>query len=627
MTNLPVQASSSGPSDSLAHLRPEPWRAATRAMVAKMIAEFSHERLLAPAAVGDGSYALVAEAPGRRYTFVARRWGLDHWEVDPDSIQRRQHEAGHEAGLDLDALEFALDFRETLGLAGDQLIAYLEELSATLEGDAYKRCNQREDAATLATADFQTVETAMTAGHPCFVANAARLGFDLDERRRFVPEAAVPMRYLWLAGRRDRAAFHAIEGIDYADFITEELGAQERARLEAELGARGLDPADYLLIPVHPWQWRNHLCTALAGDIARGELVALGEGEDRYQPQQSIRTAFNLSHPRRCYIKTALGIVNMGFVRGLSPYYMEATPAINQWVDELVRGDATLAECNFEILRELATVGYRSRSYERAGPRSSRLNKLVAALWRESPLRRAAEGEQFMTMAALLHLDLGGRSLLAELLSHHALDPEAWLRRYLHVYLRPVLHCYFAHELVFMPHGENLILGLRGGMPARALMKDIGEEALVFRPAHTMPEAVRRMAVDFPEDERSLHIFMDVFDCFFRFLAPIMADQCGLSEVVFWRAVAECVEQYQDDHPELGERFARDDLFAPRFMLSCINRLQLRNARQLLDLGDPASSLRFSDMVANPLADFRPPAATAAATPTAAAAAGNEERP
>ena len=34
--------------------------------------------------------------------------------------------------------------------------------------------------------------------------------------------------------------------------------------------------------------------------------------------------------------------------------------------------------------------------------------------------------------------------------------------RYLDAYLAPLLHCFYAHDLAFMPHGENVILVLRG---------------------------------------------------------------------------------------------------------------------------------------------------------------------
>ena len=43
-------------------------------------------------------------------------------------------------------------------------------------------------------------------------------------------------------------------------------------------------------------------------------------------------------------------------------------------------------------------------------------------------------------------------------------------------------------------------------------------------------------------------------------------------------------------------------LFAPRFKHSCLNRLQLRNTRQMVDLTDQAGSLQFAGTLANPLA-------------------------
>ena len=57
-------------------------------------------------------------------------------------------------------------------------------------------------------------------------------------------------------------------------------------------------------------------------------------------------------------MKTALSIQNMGFTRGLSPNYMGATPAINDWVADVVGDDPTLRGCGFTVLRERAAIGY-----------------------------------------------------------------------------------------------------------------------------------------------------------------------------------------------------------------------------------------------------------------------------
>src|SRR5690606_4211607 len=434
-------------------------------------------------------------------------------------------------------------------------------------------------------------ETGMTEGHPCFVANNGRLGFGIHEYAAYAPEAAAPVKLVWLAAHRSRAAFTAGVGIDYESFVRQELGAGTVARFEGVLRGQGLDPADYLLIPVHPWQWWNKLTVTFAAEVARRHLVCLGEGDDEYLAQQSIRTFFNTSHPEKHYVKTALSVLNMGFMRGLSAAYMEATPAINDWLAQLIEGDAVLRATGLSIIRERAAAGYRHLEYERATDRYSPYRKMLAALWRESPVSSLAEGESLATMASLVHVDHEGSSFAGALIEQSGLAPAEWLRHYLHAYYTPLLHCFYAYDLAFMPHGENVILVLRDGVVQRAVYKDIAEEIVVMDPDAVLPPEVTRIRVEVPEDQKLLSVFTDVFDCFFRFLASDLAAEGILSEDDFWRTVAEVTRAYQASVPELADKFAQYDLFAPEFALSCLNRLQLRNNRQMVDLADPSAAL------------------------------------
>jgi hypothetical protein len=43
-------------------------------------------------------------------------------------------------------------------------------------------------------------------------------------------------------------------------------------------------------------------------------------------------------------------------------------------------------------------------------------------------------------------------------------------------------------------------------------------------------------------------------------------------------------------------------MFAPEFTLSCLNRLQLRNNEQMVDLADPAGALQLIGTLPNPIA-------------------------
>ncbi|MEU9407875.1 IucA/IucC family siderophore biosynthesis protein [Streptomyces sp. NPDC048281] len=585
--------------DAVAHLSPERWEKANRLLIRKALAEFAHERLITPEADGP-SYVVRSDDGLTRYRFTAVRRALDHWQVDPDSLSRTRDGAE----LPLAAMDFFIELQKSLGLSDEILPVYLEEISSTLSGTCYKLTKPQIPVAELVRAGFQDIETGMTEGHPCFVANNGRLGFGVHEYLSYAPETANPVRLVWLAAHRSRAAFTAGVGIDYESFVRDELGEAAVERFDGVLRGRGLDPADYLLIPVHPWQWWNKLTVTFAAEVARGHLVCLGEGDDEYLAQQSIRTFFNRSHPERHYVKTALSVLNMGFMRGLSAAYMEATPAINDWLAQLIDNDPVFSATGLSIIRERAAVGYRHLEYEKATDRYSPYRKMLAALWRESPVPSLREGESLATMASLLHVDHEGASFAAALIERSGLPAREWLRAYLQAYFTPLLHSFYAYDLVFMPHGENVILVLADGVVRRAVYKDIAEEIAVMDPDAVLPPAVERLRVDVPEEKKLLSIFTDVFDCFFRFLAANLAAEGVLEEDDFWRTVAEVTREYQESTPELAEKFARYDMFAPEFALSCLNRLQLRDNRQMVDLADPSGALQLVGTLENPVAGF-----------------------
>jgi len=625
-TRADLDASPLGDGVDLApHLRPDLAERAHRHLVAKAIAELTHERLLAPRAEvwpveanGPGEYALPVADGSVEYRFVARRYALEHWVLDEASIRRtttagrgtadRPDDAGDPAGaggtstprdLPVDALDLVVELQPDLNIPDDLLATYLEEVSSTLASataklERYERTGG-PSATDLLDASFQQVEAAMTEGHPGFVANNGRLGFGLTEYRAYAPENGGRVRLLWLAARRAHTHLALGAGLDEATHYGAELSDDERAAFADRLAARGLDPADYLYLPVHPWQWEHRVPITFAADVARGDLVPVGQGADEYQPQQSIRTLFNLTRPGRHYVKVALAIQNMGFLRGLSPAYMRDTPAINDWVADLVAADPELGGRGFTVLRELASIGYTGDVYHRTATPSAH-RKMLAALWRESPVPRTAPGERLATMASLLHRDPDGAAHATALVRASGLDPADWVRAYLDAYLRPLAHALLAHDLAFMPHGENLVLVLRDHVVVRAIMKDVGEEVAVLGDA-PLPPGVERVRAVVDDEEKALAIFTDVYDGVLRHLAAILAGDGVLPEDRFWRLVAECLDAHRADHPDLRSGV---DLRVPRFAHSCLNRLQLRNTLQMVDLADQSASLLYAGTLANP---------------------------
>ncbi|WP_299118880.1 GNAT family N-acetyltransferase [uncultured Tenacibaculum sp.] len=593
------------PQQSTQHIQSNVWKQANLLLVKKALCEFSHELLIKPEIIEELSngykhYKVYTDSLDIRYEFNAKPMALNHFMIDEKSIKKYVKDAITE----VDAIYFIKEFRKILGIADEKMPVYLEEIISTLYGSAFKITKGNPTAQELAKADFQTIEQSMTEGHPGFVANNGRIGFDSSDYRSYAPEAGNSFSLLWLAGHKSKAVFSAIESLPYETLIQKELDAETIAQFNQIIEGKGYKAEDYLFLPIHPWQWFNKLANIFSPEVAKGDLICLGYGPDQYLAQQSIRTLFNVTNPQKFYTKSALSILNMGFMRGLPLYYLGTAPKMAVWLEDLLYNDSYIQENGFRMLSEIGSVSYVNPYFDEFGPHND-YNKMLASLWRESPYSVVKENQKPLTMAALLHIDHHGNALLPEIIKDSGISIDNWLRKYLQAYLSPMLHCFYYYDLVFMPHGENLIMVLEDNIPVYALLKDITEEACILNPEVELPEHLKRMYAPVPEDVKLLSIFTDMFDGFFRFLSPILEEHADYNENRFWELVAENIQEYQAKFPQLAAKFEQYDLFAEDFKLSCLNRLQLNNHKQMIDLDDPVALLQFAGKLQNPLAVFK----------------------
>lgn len=592
------------PTESIKHLDIEVWSKMNRLLLKKIISEFLHECLFTPKLLSTendwGLYQLTPKENSIEYQFKAKVMHLDHWHIDVSSIVK--YNKGNSKPLD--AIDFIIEFKDILGFSDDVLPMYLEEISSTLYGSSYVCSLGEPTASQLTEGDYQTIEHAMIAGHPCFIANNGRIGFNADDYRKYAPESADPFALIWVAGHKSNTEFNAITSLSYENVMLEELGATLYASYRHILESKQLNPDDYVFFPVHPWQWFNKLVIVFASDIANSLLVYLGYSLDKYRPQQSIRTFFNISSPTKHYVKTSLSILNMGFTRGMSPYFMRTTPSINEWVEKIVLEDAYLQECKFTILKEEATAGYTNRYYQNATETDNDYKKMLCALWRESPMKKIKPNQKLMTMAALLHIDMYGDSFLSKLIESSKLSINDWIRNYIYCYLSPLLHCFYKYDMRFMPHGENIILVLENNIPVNIILKDIGEELAVNK-KEGLPKAIERIGRQVSDELRILSIFTQIFDCFFRFLPPILVEHCDYEENEFWEIAADCIHRYQQRFPEFKANYESCNLFAPEVIKTCLNRLQIRNNRKMINSSNSHKDQQLSGVLKNPLSNYR----------------------
>lgn len=582
------------------------WRAVNRNYIARALAELLHERMItadALAIAGDAHRLIIhGDQPAVRWTCVAHRRALDYWHIEPDSVARSLDGVSHHA----DAAQLFLDLQRTIGTNPFTLTHFIEETAHTLYADACIAARGRPAAAALVDADYQAVERSME-GHPWVLVNKGRIGFDAADLHRFAPEMGARQQLVWLAARRGRASFHALDGVDHDGFMGAQLGHDVAQGFRARLSEMVDDPHEYVFIPVHAWQWTHKIAIQCAGDIATRALVPLGVPDHLYTPQQSIRTFLDQAAPEKCYVKTALSVLNTFQIRGLDPRKLALAPRVTAWLGSLLGADPYLQQRGLVILGEIATVAYEHPIYRQIPDGPYQYREMLGALWRESPFPHLAPGETLATMASLLYVDDDGHAFVQALADRAGLGIEGWLQRYLDAYFRPLLHCFFRHETYFVAHGENTILVLRDGVPTRVILKDLVEEVQVSRRHwHQLPDELRGLLYDLDEPLIPLFILTDVFDGFFRYLSDVLATRCGLPEARFWRLVAQVVHDYQDEHPDLASGFARYDLFCDQFPRYCLNKYRLVY-HGYAEVADNVHDLspRFAGTLRNPLSEHR----------------------
>ncbi|MFJ2650772.1 IucA/IucC family protein [Streptomyces sp. NPDC087420] len=554
-------------------LNPRAWDRAAARLLAKMLGEFAYEEIIEPRPdEDDGLYTLTLDA-GETLTFRAARGSYGSWRVEADSVM-------YEGRPFTDPLRFLLLARGLLALDGATLGHLVRELTTTLAADV-RLDHTALSAAGLADLGYAELEGHQT-GHPWIVLNKGRIGFSAPDAARWAPEARTAAALPWIAVSTSLATYRGVPALHTPDRLyTLELDAAVRERYDRVLCDRGLDPATYLYLPVHPWQWDEVLLPLYTPEIARGAVVPLPSDGDLRLPQQSVRTFLNVDRPDRHTVKLPLSVLNTLVWRGLPTERTLAAPAVTAWVHALRDADPFLRdECGVILLGEVASVAVEHPLYDHLPEVPYQYRELLGAIWREPLQTRLAPGERARTLASLLQTDPRGRALTAELVARSGLAPAVWLERLFAALLPPLLHFLYRYGTVFSPHGENAIVVFDDqDVPVRLAIKDFVDDVNVSArplPEHdTMPREVKDVLLTEEPGFLVQFIHSGLFVGVFRYLAPLCEEQLDVSEDEFWSLVRAEIVRHQERFPELQERFETFDLLTPRIARLCLNRNRL----------------------------------------------------
>ena len=559
------------------------WQGVNQNMIAKALRELTYEEVIDAKPLNEEKTAWQANVGEQAvYTFSGKQ---NHWgdlTIEPSSICRNGNKAD-------DALAFFGDLEAILD--GDPLTwsTFLTELHNTLLADLLH-------AQKLQRQTFHTLDAAV-AGHPKLLANKGRLGWGYADIALYGTESENPIQFFWVAIKKDALACFGNTG-ESETLLAHCMNEAEQNRLKTL--CPNLD--DFLVIPVHPWQWQHWIIPHFLAQIQKKDMVALGKGGDFYRPQMSLRTFSNLSDPKKPDVKLSLSVLNTSSYRGIPKGALKGAQLLSGFLANIILQDPWLSEAGTRVQRQLAAVFYQHPFYE-TKKMPYHFKELLGAVWRQSAAAVVGAGQQAVPLAALLHENANGTLLLQAYLKDSGLDVGDWLQCLFDSTAAPLYHLLCTYGLSHIAHGQNITLILEQGKPSGMLLKDFhGDMRLVRHTAIPMP-----LPADFdhaltiiPPEWALADWQTSLLGGVFRYLAPLLAAHHLIDEPSFYRLLRQSLLRYQKRHPNLHESFTLFDIWQPTMAKVCVNKVRLQHniaaspSRPLPELGKPISNPLWS---------------------------------
>lgn len=381
-------------------------------------------------------------------------------------------------------------------------------------------------------------EQSLTFGHPFHPTPKSRQGFSDDDLLRYSPEMRTRFPLTWFAVRREDIAQQSLLGVPCDQLIA------AHAPPVAD---------DRVAVPVHPWQAGYLRTHPLVRDaLASGRLLDLGAQGADFFPTSSIRTLYQPGNPY--FYKLSLNIRITNCVRKNAWYELESAIHVNRVLRPLL---PELADrfSGLALMEEPAFLSVDLRDVD--VEKNRQVIEGFGLILRQSVdtlrapdivplLAGSLFGNHYLGQARL-------ERLLAGLATRDGVPPDAmiehWFSAYVEQLVYPVFYLFFTHGVIFEPHLQNVVLGLRHGMPAQLLLRDFeGVKLTAARhPATSMPELSERAQASlwYDEDQGWNRIAYCLFvNNLCEVIAQLGADKPGMTARL-WSVVRHHLNVYQ----------------------------------------------------------------------------------
>ncbi|AWB66129.1 hypothetical protein C2869_06595 [Saccharobesus litoralis] len=524
------------------------------ALLFEKICEYSFQQGLFTFSLGQHQYCLAGKISG----FSRVRLNAQQMLFAPLS---QNHDPQWQAvGL----LELVEDLPTTTDVKQRLLGELQQTIKLCLYNDQYlPRVNDRRQL------NYHQLESAIDEGHPYHPCFKARTGFTEQDHKIYGPEFGNTFRLDWLAIRRCYLKRRFDLGSEQAFWI-KELGTETYDFLLQEVAKQTNDGAAFSLMPIHPWQWHN-LKDKLQQAIVEKQVIYLGSAGDLYQAGISVRTLFNISHPKKANIKLPLNMVNTSSLRSIESHSFCTAPVLSKWLVALTEQDSYLQQ-KMVLLPEYAGIRPENDT-EQTQQWISELDGHLGAIYRESLANYCPENK-VIPFVALTLIEQDNAPFIEPWIRQHGC--EKWLKQLVETAILPIWHLLVHHGIGIEAHGQNMLLQHEQGWPCKVIVRDFHESLEYVHDYLAQPEIApifSEFEAEYATAKPDQYYWMSdvealrelIIDTLFVFnladLEVLLEDYYQFAEADFWRIIDQCFADYQASGLTSEQRLNQMDIY------------------------------------------------------------------
>jgi siderophore synthetase component len=405
---------------------------------------------------------------------------------------------------------------------------------------------------------FLAAEQSLVFGHPFHPTPKSARGTLATNIQPYAPETGSSFALHYFALASELVAEEYLDSHSSETVIPASVTAEARQRLS--------QPESYRLLPCHPWQADFLRQSQEIKQLQEsGSLIDLGPLGEPVAALSSVRTVCDPTHSVMFKLPLHMRITN--FIRTNPAEHVRRSFDASRLIQHL---GTFWSYDGFTVVQE---QGYRGVNPE-AFPRATYqwLFENLAVLFRENPL--VSSEKTPLVLAGILEPSVHDNipSLIRALQTAQGstqIRPShnlvvAWLERYLHYSLLPLIELFIEHGISLEAHVQNTMVALENGWPVACFVRDM-EGTSVSRARswfnHLLREGEGKQSpLLLPDDEAWHRLKYYFFTNHLGHLISTLAFYCDDKEASLWPVVRHTLEKSRFYRTARGRSYL-DDLF------------------------------------------------------------------